>query len=163
MKCTSICQVHGIHKKIPNVTMTMREQIERMLEILSLKYDQVPNFKKAVQRLARKKKIPCEGVESKFWGSGLDMSDVCWHKYDELHDTVNMFYTESAWMKEMRGRPIDNMHLSTTLFTQAVKYSPNSYAVQALVSLFMPQRLYEYGGTKLAWVHDSMLKNWQKM
>ena len=29
LKCTSIFQVHGIHKKIPNVTMTVREQIER--------------------------------------------------------------------------------------------------------------------------------------
>ena len=76
LKCTSISQVHGIHKKIPNVTMTVREQIERMFEILSLKYDQVPNFRKAVQRLARKKRIPCEGVESKFWGSGLDLSTV---------------------------------------------------------------------------------------
>ena len=49
------------------------------------------------------------------------------------------------------------------LFTQAMKHSPNSDTVQALVSLFMPQRLYEYSGTKLGWVHDSMLKNWQKM
>ena len=46
----------------------------------------MPNFRKAVQRLARKKRIPCEGVESKFWGSGLDMNNVSWHKYDELHD-----------------------------------------------------------------------------
>ena len=76
VKCTSISQVHWIHKKIPNVTMTVREQIERIFEILSLKYDQVPNFRKAVQRLARKKRIPCEGVESKFWGSGLDLSTV---------------------------------------------------------------------------------------
>ena len=68
MKCTSISQVHEIHKKIPNVTMTVREQIESMFEILSLKYDQVPNFRKAAQRLARKKRIPCEGVESKIWG-----------------------------------------------------------------------------------------------
>ena len=64
------------------------------------------------------------------------------------------------WMKEMKGRPIDNMWMFTDSFTQAVKRSPNSYTVQALVSLFMPQKLYEYGGTKLAWVHDSMLKNW---
>ena len=49
VKCTSISQVHGIHKKITNVTMTVREQIERMFEILSLKYDQVPNFRKNVQ------------------------------------------------------------------------------------------------------------------
>ena len=86
VKCTSISQVHGIHKKIPNVTMTVREQIERMFEILSLKYDQVPNFRKAVQRLARKKRILCEGVESKFWGLGLDLSTVIRHEYDELHD-----------------------------------------------------------------------------
>ena len=39
------------------MTMTVREQIERMFEILSLKYDQVPNFRKAVQRLARKKSV----------------------------------------------------------------------------------------------------------
>ena len=57
-----------------------------MFEILSLKYYQVPNFRKAVQRLARKKWIPCEGVESKFWGSGLDMSTVIQHEYDELCD-----------------------------------------------------------------------------
>ena len=66
--------------------MTVREQIERMFEILSLKYDQVPNFRKAVQRLARKKRIPYEGVESKFWGSGLDMSNVSQHEYDKLSD-----------------------------------------------------------------------------
>ena len=47
-----------------------------MFEILSLKYDQVPNFRKAVQRLARKKRILCEGIESKFWGSGSDLSTV---------------------------------------------------------------------------------------
>ena len=66
-------------------------------------------------------------------------------------------------MKEMRGRPIDNMWMFMGSFTQAVKHSPNSYTVQELVSLFMPQRLYEYGGTKLAWVCDSMLKNWWEM
>ena len=76
VKCTSISQVHGIHKKIPNVTMTVREQIERMFKILFLKYDQVPNFRKAFQRLARKKRVLCEGVKSKFWGSGLDLSTV---------------------------------------------------------------------------------------
>ena len=70
---------------------------------------------------------------------------------------------QTLWMKEMKGRPIDNMWMFTVSFTQAMKHSPNSYTVQALVSLFMPQRLYEYSGTKLAWVHDSMLKNWQKM
>ena len=69
----------------------------------------------------------------------------------------------TLWMKEMKGRPIDNMWMFTGLFTQAMKHSPNSYTVQALVSLFMPQRLYEYGGTKLAWVCDSKLKNWQNM
>ena len=58
------------------MTMTVRKQIERMFEILSLKYDQVPNFRKTVQRLTRKKRIPCEGVESKFWGSGLDLSTL---------------------------------------------------------------------------------------
>ena len=57
-----------------------------MFKILSLKYDQVPNFRKAVQRLARKKRIPCEGVESKFWGLGLDLSSVILHEYDELRD-----------------------------------------------------------------------------
>ena len=70
---------------------------------------------------------------------------------------------QTLWMKEMKGRPIDNMWMFTGSFTQAVKHSPNSYTVQALVSLFMPQRLYEYGGTKLAWVRDSMLKNWRNM
>ena len=69
----------------------------------------------------------------------------------------------TLWTKETKGRPIDNMWMFTGLFTQAVKHSPNSYTVQALVSLFMPQRLYDYGGTKLAWVHDSMLKNWQNI
>ena len=69
----------------------------------------------------------------------------------------------TLWMKEMKGRPIDNMWMFIGSFTQALKHSPNSYTVQALVSLFMPQRLYEYGGTKLAWVHDSMLKNWQNI
>ena len=69
----------------------------------------------------------------------------------------------TLWMKEMKGRPIDNMWMFTNSFTQAVKCSPNSYTVQALVSLFMPQRRYEYGGMKLAWVCDSMLKNWQNL
>ena len=66
----------------------------------------------------------------------------------------------TLWMKETKGRPIDNMWMFTDSFTQAVKRSPNSYTVQALVSLFMPQRLYEYSGMKLAWVRDSILKNW---
>ena len=44
-------------------------------------------------------------------------------------------------MKETKGRPIDNMWMFTGSFTQAVKHSPNSYTVQALVSLFMPQRM----------------------
>ena len=70
---------------------------------------------------------------------------------------------QTLWMKETKGRPIDNMWMFTGSFTQAMKHSPNLYTVQALVLLFMPQRLYEYGGTKLAWVHDSMLKNWQNM
>ena len=70
---------------------------------------------------------------------------------------------QTLWMKETRGRPIDNMHLFMTMFTQAVKHLANSYTVQAFVSLFMSQRLYKYGGTKLAWVCDSMLKNWQKI
>ena len=70
---------------------------------------------------------------------------------------------QTLWMKEMKGRPIDNMWMFTGSFTQAMKHSPNLYTVQALVSLFMPQRLYEYGGTKLAWVCDSMLKNWQNL
>ena len=69
----------------------------------------------------------------------------------------------TLWMKETKGRPIDNMWMFTDSFTQAVKCLPNSYTVQALVSLFMPQRLNEYGGTKLAWVCDSMLKNWQNL
>ena len=56
----------------------------------------------------------------------------------------------TLWMKETKGRPIDNMWMFTDSFTQAMKCSPNLYTVQALVSLFMPQRLYEYGGTKLA-------------
>ena len=86
LKCTSISQVPGIDKKIPNVTITVREQIERMFKIPSLEYDQVPNFRKAVQRLARKNRIPSEGMESKFWGSGLDMSTVGQHEYDELCD-----------------------------------------------------------------------------
>ena len=66
----------------------------------------------------------------------------------------------TLWMKETKGRPIDNMWMFTGLFTQAVKHSPNLYTVQVLVSLFMPQRLYEYGGTKVDWVCDSMLKKW---
>ena len=70
---------------------------------------------------------------------------------------------QTLWMKEMKGRPIDNMWMFTDSLTQAIKCSPNSYTVQALVSLFMPQRLYEYSGTKLAWVCDSMLKNWQNL
>ena len=65
----------------------------------------------------------------------------------------------TLWMKEMRVRPIDNMWMFTGSFTQAMKHSPNSYTVEALVSLFMPQRLYEYGETEQAWVCDSMLKN----
>ena len=100
--------------------MTVREQIERMFEILSLKYDQVPNFRKAVQRLARKKRIPCEGVESKFWGSGLDLSTVIRHKYDELRDrhikganylgwSICMVYTKKEddyyWMPFMKTLP----------------------------------------------------------
>ena len=120
LKCTSISQVHGIHKKIPNVTMTVREQIERMFEILSLKYDQVPNFRKAIQRLARKKRILCEGVESKFWGSGLDLRSVIQHKYDELREchikganylgwSICMVYTKKEdnyyWMPFMKTLP----------------------------------------------------------
>ena len=70
---------------------------------------------------------------------------------------------QTLWMKEMKGRPIDNMWMFTGSFTQAMKHSPNLYTVQALVSFFMPQRLYEYVHTKLAWVSDSMLKNWQNL
>ena len=55
------------------------------------------------------------------------------------------------------------MWMFTGSFTQAVKRSPNLYTVQALVSLFIPQRLYEYSSTKLAWVRDSMLKKWQNL
>ena len=69
----------------------------------------------------------------------------------------------TLWMKETKGRHIDNMWMFSGSFTQAVKHSPNLFTVQALVSLFIPQRLYKYGGTKLAWVCDSMLKNWQNL
>ena len=55
-----------------------------MYEILSLKYDQVPNFRKGIQRLARKKRIPSEATTSVFWGSGIDITHVSRLDYEEL-------------------------------------------------------------------------------
>ena len=37
---------------------------------------------------------------------------------------------------------------------------PNSYTMKALITLFLPERMYELGATKLGWVCDKMLRNW---
>ena len=88
MKAENISQVHGFHKKLPNMTASMQEQIVSMYEILSLKYDQVPNFKKALHRLARKRRIPCDSTRNCFWACGVDLADVGRHSYEELRDSL---------------------------------------------------------------------------
>ena len=66
----------------------------------------------------------------------------------------------TLWMQTTEGEPLENIDMFRNFFSKSVVKTPNSYTIKALISLFLPERMYEYGGNKLGWVRDKMLWNW---
>ncbi|MCG8624426.1 MAG: hypothetical protein MJE68_20835, partial [Proteobacteria bacterium] len=68
----------------------------------------------------------------------------------------------TLWLSRTKGKPLENIHLFRDLVTSIVNKSPNSYTLRCLICWFLPQRMYEMGGTKLGWVRDNLLKDWRR-
>ena len=67
----------------------------------------------------------------------------------------------TLWLSRTKGKPLENIHLFRDLVTTVVNKSPNSYTLRCLICWFLPQRMYEMGGTKLGWIRDNLLKDWR--
>ena len=65
-----------LNKTIPRVEMSVEDQVVQMFHIQSQKFKNCQALRKKMRKLSKQKTIPCEATRNKFWGSGVDLSDL---------------------------------------------------------------------------------------
>ena len=79
-----------LNKAIPRVEMSVEDQVVQMFHIQSQKFKNCQALRKKMRKLSKQKTIPCEATRNKFWGSGVDLSDL--HR-----DTPDTPRVETFW------------------------------------------------------------------